>query len=193
MSKPQNRTRGAMAAVVAALAAIPVPLASKDLPGSAEGLQIPVSAPATITARVVSGLGIRKTQDLEVGTIRVGATAGSVTVGVGLPGVGPARTASGGVTLTASSFDPARFTVSKSGGVNLSRLQLSLPSRVVLGRIGGAETVTARDFVGSFHDDCRGAGCDGAMTISVGATLDIGANQPAGRYVGTFDVTVNES
>jgi hypothetical protein len=193
MSRPQSRKRGALAAAVAALALLSARLASQDLPGGGEGLLSPVSASAIVTARVVSGLGIRKTQDLEVGTIRVGTTAGSVTVGPGDPGGGPARTASGGVTLAASGFDPARFTVSKSGGVNLSRLQVSLPSRVVLGRIGGSETVTARDFVGSVRDACRGAECDGAVTLAVGATLDISANQPAGRYVGTFNVTVNES
>jgi len=162
-------------------------------PGVAEsGPQAFSTATAGVSAHVVSGLSIRKTGDLEVGAVRSGSTAGSVTISA-TDAAAPLRTASGGISLASSGYDAARFVVT---GTSLSpdRLQLSLPVQVVLSRVGGSETVVAHDFTGRFVGDCSGAGCAGApITLLVGATLDIGADQPGGRYVGTFTVTVNES
>ena len=52
----------------------------------------------------------------------------------------------------------------------------------------GGDTVT----VDTFTDDTAGTGtlAGGSDSFNVGATLNLGANQPAGNYTGTYTVTV---
>ena len=78
-------------------------------------------------------------------------------------------------------------------GVNSAPYAVTLPAAnsVSLTNTGGAgETMT----IGSFH---RSGGTHlaldaaGVDSFNVGATLNVGSNQPAGIYTGTFDVTVS--
>jgi hypothetical protein len=134
----------------------------------------------------MSGLRIQKTRDLEIGTVRAGLTGGSVTLSPDA-----SRTTRGGVTSVALASDSASFRITAAS--NPERVKIGLPSRVILGRVGGEETVVARDFVGRLAR-CSGADCEGStLALDVGLTLDIGPDQAPGRYVGAFTVTVNES
>lgn len=140
------------------------------------------TASFTATTRVVSGLSLRKTADLEMGAVTLGDAAGSITVSSD----DASRRASGGVSTAASSYGAARFAVSGIAAADVSRLRVSLPDRVVLTG-GSGEALTARAFTG------RLVGGGAGLELVVGATVDLGADQAAGRYTGTFTVTVNES
>lgn len=145
-----------------------------------------VSAFGVVSVRVVSGLTVRKTHDVEIGTVRTGRAGGSVTLA---PDAN--RTSRGGVALVASQSGAASFRI--AGVLDSTRVKIALPAAVVLSRVGGVETVVARDFVGRIAG-CPGGDCTGApLTLNVGLTIDIGPDQTPGRYVGTFPVTVNES
>jgi hypothetical protein len=147
-----------------------------------DGSRQPSVAGFTVTASVVSGLGLRKTADLEMGAVAPGAAAGSITVSPD----DAARRASGGVSTAASSWGAARFALS-GGAADVSRLRVSLPDRIVLSGGPAGEALTARAFTGRLVRG--GAG----LELVVGATVDVGAGQAGGRYTGTFTVTVNES
>ena len=137
----------------------------------------------TATASVVSGLGLIKTADLEMGAVTPGLAAGSITLS---PDDSQRRT-SGDVSTAVSQYGAARFAVSGGNVADVSRLRVSLPDRVVLSGGSGGETLTARDFTG------RLVGSGAGLELVVGATVDIGARQSAGRYTGTFSVTLNQS
>jgi hypothetical protein len=179
-----------VAAVIAALGALLAgpTRAGDDFVQRGAGLRTESAAYAfgVLSARVVSGLTIVKTRDLEIGAVRAGLTGGSVTVAPDA-----SRTSRGGVSLVASPSDAASFRI--AGVTDPSRVKVTLPASVILSRVGGGETVVARDFVGRTAG-CPGGDCGGAsLTLDVGLTIDIGPDQISGRYVGTFPVTVNES
>src|ERR1019366_3758020 len=145
----------------------------------------PVSASGFLSARVVSGLTLQKTRDVEIGTVRAGLAGGSVTLAPDA-----SRTSRGGVVLVASPSDAAAFRVASV--TDPPGVKVTLPARVVLSRGGGVETVVARDFVGRTAG-CPGGDCGAApLTLDVGLTLDIGPDQTPGRYAGTFSVTVTD-
>jgi len=182
--------RRRVAAVIAALGALsarPTRAGDDFVPGGA-GLRAEPAAYAfgVLSARVVSGLTIAKTRDLEIGAVRAGLAGGSVTVAPDAE-----RTTRGDVALVASPSNAAGFRI--AGFTDSTRLKVTLPAAVVLSRAGGGETVVARDFVGRIAG-CPGGDCRGSsLTLDVGLTIDIGPDQAPGRYVGTFPVTVNES
>lgn len=106
------------------------------------------------------------------------------------------RTATGGMVLVDNSQQPARFT------------GLGAPNQVVQIRIqGNSSTLTgpgaailAQDFEISNNFGLattpspvrfRITSASGAFDFAVGATLNIGANQAAGDYSGSFTVNVN--
>jgi uncharacterized protein DUF4402 len=154
-------------------------LSIEPLPGS---VRQPAAAAFTASARVVSGLSLRKTADLEMGAVTLRDAAGSITVS---PDDSSRRT-SGDVSTAASSWGAARFAVSGTTAADVSRLRVSLPERVVLTG-GSGEALTARSFTS------RLVGGGAGLELVVGATVDVGAGQTAGRYTGTFTITVNES
>jgi hypothetical protein len=167
---------------VLATAALALTLPARSVEPLPDGPRQPATANFTVSAQVVSGLGLTKTADLEMGAVTLGDTAGSITVSSD----DASRRASGGVSTAASPYGAARFAVS-GAAADMSRLRVSLPDRVVLSRGSGGETLMARAFTG------RLVGSGVGRELVVGATVDVRAGQPAGRYTGTFTVTVNES
>jgi Domain of unknown function (DUF4402) len=167
---------------VLAIAALALTLPARSVEPLPDGPRQAATASFTASAHVVSGLGLSKTADLEMGAVRPGDAAGSITVSSD----DTSRRASGGVATAASSYGAARFAVS-GAAADVSRLRVSLPDRVILSGGSAGETLTARNFTG------RLVGSGTGLELVVGATVDIGAGQPAGRYTGTFTVTVNES
>ncbi len=142
-----------------------------------------VSATATATATIITPIAISKDVDMNFGNVAVNASAGTVILA-------PAstRTVSGGCTLPTpiGTVSAASFTVT---GLAASTYSITLPV--------GATTITA---VTNMTVDTwtstptpTGTLTAGTSTLTIGATLHVGASQAAGTYVSAipFIVTVN--
>ncbi|MDQ2978070.1 MAG: DUF4402 domain-containing protein [Acidobacteriota bacterium] len=168
------------------------------LAGPARGQQNDASAVARIGAAVVPGLALQKAQDLRLGEFRPGGSFGTVEIDV--PQVNGSstglRSATGGVTLALSDFSPAAFAVTGPSGRTVP-FTVNLPPAITLVRVGGGETMTVDRFHSNVNPDCApgaaAGSCPGSpYTVLVGATVHVPANQIAGRYVGSFTITVNQ-
>lgn len=131
-------------------------------------------------AQILTALTLTNTVPLEFGQIAASASAGTVSVSTA-----SVRTSTGGVTLagltpaTAASFDVL--------GDAASTYAITLPTSTTID--SGANSMTVDTYVSSPNGTGTLDG-GGADTILVGARLSVGANQAAGSYTGTFDVTV---
>jgi hypothetical protein len=143
-----------------------------------------VSASATAAANIITPIQISKAADLYFGNIVAGTNPGTVTVSH--DGI---RTKSGGVTLptaTPGTITAAKFNIS---GLPSATYSITLPTSTTITKIGESEQMT----IDNFTSNPSGTGtlaANGEQTLSVGATLTVGANQPAGTYEGSFSVTV---
>jgi hypothetical protein len=140
------------------------------------------SAQASANATIITPIAIAQVADLNFGNIVAGIGAGNVTVGT--DGI---RTSIGDVilpTATPGTVNAAEFTVT---GLAAATYAITLPGSIDISETGG-ETMTVTDFT----SDPSGTGTltGGTQTLSVGATLNVKANQAAGNYTGTFNVTV---
>jgi hypothetical protein len=155
--------------------------------GSLQAFRIAAAAflLAVVASSAEAAISLTKDADLLFGDLTSGATAGTVRIA---PNGNRSRT--GGVTLLASTFGAASFTVATpSGSRNYS---IILPGSATL-TSGGGFTMT----VNTFRSNPSGSGTTNAgthtQTLNVGATLQVGANQKPGTYMGTFTVTVNQN
>jgi hypothetical protein len=159
------------------------------MPGASEAATRAARADATI----VTPLSLIKDEDLDFGSLLPGTTAGTVVV----PPSG-ARTSTGGVTLAPSTFGPARF--AGFGRAN-QNVQISMSANsITLNRTGGGGTMQVDTWIIGSTPTAQLTTTPRVFTISasngifnfpLGATLRVGANQPAGVYTGTFSVTLN--
>jgi len=148
--------------------------------GAANAQTVTATSPAA--AMIVAPLTITNNAGLHFGTIMRGTTAGTVTVETDGD-----RTFTGGVTL--SPINPvhtvATFTIEGEAG---RAYTIALPTTVNITGAGDPMVV------GTFLSD-PAAGTytpvGVSTTLSVGATLSVAADQAAGIYNGTFDVSVN--
>lgn len=146
--------------------------------------QASAEATATSTATIVTPIAIAKSADMNFGNVAVGSSSGTVVLS---PAAG--RTVTGGVTLPATSgtVAAASFNVTGQGTYTYA---ITLPSSAVtLTRNTGAETMTATTFTST--PSGTGALTAGAQTLTVGATLNVGASQVAGTYVSGTAFTVS--
>ncbi len=139
------------------------------------------SAPANATAKIVSPIAIAKTSDLQFGSVAPSASAGTVVITTA-----GARSATGGATLVSdgSAITAAAFHVT---GAPNATYAITLPGSATISSAGNNMTVD------TFASNPSGTGtlsAGGAQDVSVGATLNVGANQAQGSYTGTFSVTV---
>ncbi len=123
-------------------------------------------------------IALTKNADLNFGSMVSGTSAGTVTV----TSTG-AVSSTGGVTLVPSTTAPADFTLSNgpAGGPHIYLIQL--PSSVTI-TSGGNSMV-----VNNFDNTAPTLGIianSSSRSIGVGATLNVGANQPSGTYTGTY-------
>ncbi len=143
------------------------------------------SATASSSVTIVTPISIAKTVDMNFGNIAASATGGTVILA-------PAgtRTKTGGVTLpvTAGTVTAATFTVSGQASYTYA---VTLPGSAVT-LASGANNMTAATFT-SNPTPTGTLSAGGTQTLSVGATLTVGANQAAGTYTTAtpFTVTVN--
>lgn len=150
-------------------------------------------ATANASATIVQDLKIEKTNDLNFGVVIPSSSASSFILA-------PA----GGLTIsigslsqilsdqTAASPEAAAFTVTGSG---VSIFTISLPSSITITNAND-DTMTVDTFLSSLPiAGVTLGGVLGDLSITedftVGAKLNVGADQAAGLYTGTFDVTVN--
>ena len=136
-------------------------------------------------AVIVTPNSLVKTDDLAFGTIVPSATAGTVTIAAATGN----RTSTGGATPSGTGFQRAEF-VGMAGIGILMNVTLPSGTTTTLNRVGGGASMTATLAV-------EGGTClrwlpgTGVQTFRVGGTLNVGANQAAGQYVGTFTLQVN--
>lgn len=143
------------------------------------------SATATATATIVGPIGITNTANMNFGNVAVGAVAGTVVL---TPAA--VRSATGGVTLPAVTGTVAAAAFNVTGAAAYT-YAITLPAAATT-ITSGANTMT----VNTWTSTPSGTGtlsAGGSQALTVGATLNVGASQPAGTYVsGTpFTVTVN--
>ena len=133
-------------------------------------------ATATAKAKILAPLTITNNSDLDFATIVSGAAASTVTVTpAGAPTCGSGLTCIGTVSA-------AGFTL---GGTSGASVGISGPATVTL--TSGSNNMTAALTYSATSVTLS----SGAGTFSVGGTLNVGANQAAGNYSGTFNVTAN--
>ena len=121
---------------------------------------------------------------MNFGNVAVNASTGTVI----LTPAG-ARSATGGVTFIPASpgtVTAASFTVTGLAGLTYS---ITIPTTLTI--TDGTNNMTVNNFTSS--PTPTGTLTGGSETLTVGATLQVGANQVAGVYTTTtpFDVTVN--
>ena len=135
------------------------------------------TATGTATAKILRQITLTNTSDLQFATIISGATAstvavstaGGVTCGAGLTCTG---------TTTAANFDVA--------GTDGAVVVVGGDANVTLnGSLGGTMNSSL-----TYSDATITLGATGG-SFQVGGTLSVGANQVAGDYTGTFNVTAN--
>jgi hypothetical protein len=123
---------------------------------------------------------VTNTAPLDFGTLAPSAVAGTVVIA---PAGG--RSTTGGVTGVSGTFGPGAFKVAiTSGSANFF---FFLPTNATLSSGGNTMTVSA------FTSNPAGltgtvAGPPGSIVVTVGATLSVAANQPAGTYSGTYSI-----
>ena len=137
---------------------------------------------ADAEAAILSPLSVIKRSDLDFGTV--------VVTGAGTAVMNPvsgALTTTGAVVPSGTAAHPARFTATGSKtAVALIRLPKN-PATVT--RVGGTETMTVSNWTLDGAVNRRIPVTD-TFDFAVGATLNVGAAQAEGTYVGTFSVTV---
>ena len=145
----------------------------------------------TATATVVRPISIEAVDDLRFGSFST--TAAAQTVAIATDG---ARTSSGVLLLAQDiGFGAASFAVTGEGAYTYA---ITLPADEVVTITTGAATAPETMAVSTFLSDPTGtggvlsstAGTEGTQTLLVGATITTVAEQVAGVYEGTFDVTV---
>lgn len=130
----------------------------------------------------VNPIAISSTQTLAFGMFAAGS-GGSVTVSAG-----GLRNAGGGVLLVPSGGGSAG-SFSVTGDPSLT-YAITLPANGVVVLTSGANTMAVDNFTS--NPVLTGQlSIGGAQTLTVGATLSVGSNQPSGSYSGSYAVTVN--
>ena len=167
---------GTVAAITVALCAFPALAETKQ--GNAE-----------IT--IVRPLSFVIDDNLDFGSIIPSNVAGIVTMAPT-----GARTATGGIVIVGTGHTPASFA---GQGTFNQRVDVSLGANSIF-ITGPGPRMRVRTFViGSTPTAVlttaptrfRIASANGIFAFPIGATLEVGANQPAGRYTGTWSITLN--
>jgi hypothetical protein len=146
-----------------------------------------VNATASATATIVAPITILKVTDMNFGNVVTSAATGTVILA-------PAgtRVAAGGASILVAqpgTVTAATFTVGGTAGFTYA---ITLPASVTIDDAGPGAAMTVDAFT-STPTPTGTIGGGGTDALSVGATLNVGANQVAGVYTtaAPFTVTVN--
>ncbi len=150
---------------------------------SAVGTAHAATASATASATIVQAITVTQVANLNFASIAPSATGGNVTVDTA-----DTRTACTGSQFCSGTVTSASFSVAGAASYGYS---ITLPTAAVtLTRVSGTETMSVSTFAHN-KGGTPALSAAGADTFKVGATLAVGANQVAGVYNGTFNVTVD--
>lgn len=133
-------------------------------------------------ATLIHPLTVIKKIDLDFGYL--GAVAAGTAV---INPVTGTLTTTGGVQALGGTPLPATFVgAARSAAV----VNIKVPNQpITITRVGGTETMTVGNWTLQGQDKRNLARME-SFEFNVGATLNVGANQVEGLYVGTFDITV---
>ena len=139
----------------------------------------------------VSPLSLVPVDDLNFGNLIPGATGG--TAAVSPAGV---RTVSGSVVSAGGAVGNAEF---RGYGSRNRFVYISTASgSYILNRVGGGGAMTMRSLLlqadnltPTFFPGLFRIASTDVITLRIGATLDVGANQRSGVYEATFPITMN--
>lgn len=142
-------------------------------------------------AVLVSPLSLVPVRDLNFGNLIPGSTGG--TAGVSTAGT---RSVTGSVVAAGGTVSNAEF---QGYGTRNRFVYISTPSSsYTLNRVGGGANMTMRSLILQadnlsplFFPGLFRISSTDVITLRVGATLDVGANQQAGIYETSFPITMN--
>jgi len=139
------------------------------------------TASANASAKILAGLTLTKTVDLNFGTMTVPTSPATVTI---TPGA--VLSSTGTITLLAQAPTASVASYNVSGDNN-ANYAITLPANTTI--TSGANTMTVDNFAssGGLNHALNGSGLE---TFTVGATLNLVSGQAAGSYTGTYNVTV---
>jgi hypothetical protein len=152
------------------------------LVGAVTALAVPgIAAAATghVSVNIISAVAIVETSPMDFGTVGVTKTGGRIVLSPSGTIAGPASYSFAGPSK------PGIFTVT---GTPNAAVAISFSSGDIVTGPGPAM------LIGSFtHNAGRAPTFSGAgsLDLAVGATVTIGAGQPAGSYSGSYTVVVN--
>jgi hypothetical protein len=133
-------------------------------------------------AAILHPLTLILKSDLDFGTIAT-TSAGTVVI----EPVANVMTTTGGVVPLGGVPTAATF-IGAAGSASVVIIRIP-KTPILITRVGGTETMSVRDFTLQGQNK-RTLAKQESFEFRVGATLDVGAAQLGGSYVGTFDVTV---
>jgi len=137
-------------------------------------------ATATVTAEITSTVTVRTINGLVFGSLSSGTSTGTLVLSPG-----GSRTTTGGVTVnTAITGNPAAFDVQGDPSATYS---VTFPAAVILSN-SSPNTMVVDNFTSS-PTPTGVLDASGQQTMFVGATLNVGSNQPYGTYSGLLEVT----
>lgn len=140
------------------------------------------STPASASAQIRYPASVRLLNDLNFGYISA-TTAGSAVMD---PNTDTISTTGGVVLVGGNPYSALFESVSPVKGLVIVRIPKQ-PITIV--RVGGTETMTVSNWTINGSDK-RNVNSKEPFEFKVGGTLNVGANQVEGYYVGTFDVDV---
>lgn len=154
---------------------------------AASGLATAATDTSTATVTIENqAITLTNTQGLNFGTVLPYGRDGWVKVNTSGQGTYSAVYISDASAITASSWDVT--------GVPDAPYAIALPPDNTVTVSNGTQTMTVTNFTATplayYPANARKLDTSGHDTLNVGATLKVGANQPAGVYSGTFNVTV---
>ena len=143
------------------------------------------TVPNDARAEVLNAIGLTAVHILEFGGLSSSGTAGTVVM-TPLS----VRTATGGVTLVATSTTPTAASYTMTGSPS-THYNIVLPTgNIMITRVGNSATMAVNTFTCSYSSLSSTTTVAGTDAFTVGATLNVGASQLPGTYVGPFDVSV---
>lgn len=140
---------------------------------------------------MVTPLSFISVDNLDFGSVIPSNTVGTVTIST--TGV---RTATGGVIVTGTGHQAARFA---GMGSQNQRVRIRI-TPIAISLTGPGPAMTVDNFVIGTNPTLLQVGgspnyriqpANGVFWFTVGARLNVGANQPAGTYSGTFSATLD--
>lgn len=138
------------------------------------------SASSDANATVISPIQISNVQSLEFGNIIADSDGGTVSVATdGTPSYVGISAPSVTGTIQQSVFNVV--------GLEDATYDITLPTSITLDD-GNSNTMLVDNFVSD--PSVTGVLTGGSQNLNVGATLNVGSNQVAGSYSGSFNVTV---